>query len=57
MSIVVLKLTDVKGEAEERPQRYPNCKGEIFQLWGGQLRKIRDPQVRTVTVYRYRFPY
>ena len=54
MSIVVLKLPDVKSEAEGRPERCPSCKGETFQRWGGQLRKIRDPQVRYVMVYRYR---
>jgi transposase len=54
MSIVVLKLPDVKSEAEGRPERCPSCKGETFQRWGGQLRQIRDPQVRYVLVYRYR---
>lgn len=53
MSIVVLKLADVKSEAEGRPQRCPSCKGGTFQRWGGRLRKIRDPHVRYVMVYRY----
>lgn len=53
MSIVMLKLPDVKSEAEGRPQRCPSCKGDTFQRWGGRLRKIRDPQVRNVMVYRY----
>ena len=42
MSIVVLKLPDVKRKKEERPKQYPYCKGETFQRWG---------QVR---VYRYK---
>jgi transposase-like protein len=54
MSIVVLKLPDVKSEAEGRPQRCPSCQGNTFQRWGGRLRKIRDPQVGYVMVYRYR---
>jgi hypothetical protein len=54
MSIVVLKLPDVKSEAEKRPGSCPSCQGEILQRWGGRLRKIRDPQVRWVMVYRYR---
>jgi transposase-like protein len=54
MSIVVLKLSDVKSEAEGRPSLCPICKGETFQRWGGQKRKIRDPHVRCVVVYRYR---
>lgn len=54
MSIVVLKLPDVKSEAGGRPQRCPSCKGDTFQRWGGQMRQIRDPHVRCVLVYRYR---
>lgn len=53
MSIVVLKLPDVKSEAGGRPQRCPSCKGDTFQRWGGRLREIRDPRVRYVMVYRY----
>ena len=53
MSIVVLKLPDVKGIAEKRPHHCPSCKGEILQRWGGGMRKIRDPQVKEVLVYRY----
>ena len=34
MSIVVLRLPNVKGESAERPEKCPNCKGEIFQRWG-----------------------
>lgn len=54
MSIVVLKLPDVKVESETRPTRCPACKGELLQRWGGQVRQIRDPQVSRVQVYRYR---
>jgi transposase-like protein len=54
MSIVVLKLPDVKGYNESRPTYCPSCKGEIFQRWGGSLRKIRDHGVKEALVYRYR---
>jgi transposase-like protein len=54
MSIVVLKLPNVKGIAEKRPHHCPSCKGEILQRWGGRERKIRDHQVKAVLVYRYR---
>lgn len=54
MSIVVLKLPDVKATAESRPHQCPVCKGEILQRWGGQKRKIRDHQVKEVIIYRYR---
>jgi len=54
MSIVVLKLPDVKVKSETRPTHCPSCKGEILQRWGGQPRQVRDPQVSRVQVYRYR---
>lgn len=54
MSIVVLKLPDVKRKNKNRPKYCPSCKGEILQRWGGGRRKIRDHQVKRVLVYRYR---
>ena len=54
MSIVVLKLPDVKVAAENRPSRCPACKGDTFQRWGGQVREVKDPHVQAVVVYRYR---
>jgi transposase-like protein len=54
MSIVVLKLPDVKGYIENRPACCPSCKGEILQRWGGRVREIRDHQVKEALVYRYR---
>lgn len=53
MSIIVLKLPEVKVESE-RPSRCPSCKGEIFQRWGKQMKKVRDPQIKQVIVTRYR---
>lgn len=54
MSIVVLKLPDVKGYTENRPHHCPSCKGDILQRWGGSERKIRDHQVKSAIIYRYR---
>jgi len=54
MSIVILQLPDVKSTTERRPSRCPSCSGETFQRWGGSIRRIRDPHVREVVVYRYR---
>jgi uncharacterized protein with PIN domain len=54
MSIVVLKLPGVKVIAEKRPQHCPSCKREILQRWGGNVRIIRDHQVKEALVYRYR---
>ena len=54
MSIVVLKLPNVKSAAEGRPTRCPVCKGETFQRWGGQVRTVKDPHLQQVVVFRYR---
>ena len=53
MSIIVLKLPEVKGKWRATSQ-CPVCKGEILQRWGGQVKRVRDPYVSEVLVYRYR---
>lgn len=54
MSIVVLKLPDVKRKTEERPKRCPYCKGETFQRWGRVRKPVKDVHVRQVQAYRYK---
>jgi len=54
MAIIVLKLPDVKYEPDGRPEKCPSCGNDILQRWGGQAKKIRDPQLKQVVVYRYR---
>jgi hypothetical protein len=54
MTIVVLKLPDVKRRTEERPQTCPYCGGETFQRWGRVQKPVKDIRVRNVKVYRYR---
>lgn len=54
MSIVVLKLPDVKRKTEERPKECPYCDGEIFQRWGQVKKAVRDTMYRNIRVYRYR---
>ena len=54
MTILVLKLPDVKRKTEERPKKCPYCPGETFQRWGKNKKAVRDPRCRTVQVYRYR---
>lgn len=54
MSIVVLKLPDVKQKTEQRPQKCPYCAGETFQRWGQVKKRVKDTRVRNVKVYRYR---
>lgn len=54
MSIVVLKLPDVKRKTEARPRKCRYCEGETFQRWGQVQKPVRDVHVRQVKVYRYR---
>ncbi|MGD8749909.1 MAG: transposase [Anaerolineales bacterium] len=54
MSIIVLRLPDVKRKTEERPQKCPYCGGETFQGWGGVSKAVKDSRHRRVRVHRYR---
>src|SRR5262245_59702125 len=54
MSIVVLKLPNVKRNKEERPKQCPYCEGSTFQRWGRANKPVRDIRIRKVKVYRYR---
>jgi transposase-like protein len=54
MSIVVLKLPDVKRKREARPKNCWYCAGETFQRWGVVHKPVKDVRVRNVKVYRYR---
>jgi hypothetical protein len=53
MSIVVLRLPNIKSKEETRPERCPYCKGETFQRWGEVSKPVRDNELRAVKVYRY----
>jgi len=54
MSIVVLSLPDVKQKTVIRPKECPYCAGETFQRWGGVAKRVIDPHLGEVWVYRYR---
>ena len=54
MTIVVLKLPDVKRKREERPRQCLYCEGETFERWGQVSKPVKDVRVRNVKVYRYR---
>jgi len=54
MSIVILKLPEVKRKTEERPKGCSYCNGETFQRWGEVKKPVRDAFIRKVSVYRYR---
>jgi len=54
MSIVVLKLPDVKRKTGNRPHQCPYCQGQTFQRWGKVRKPVRDSRYRSVEPYRYR---
>jgi len=54
MSIVILKLPNVKRKTETRPRKCPYCDGATFQRWGQVNKPVKDVRVRNVKVYRYR---
>jgi len=54
MSIVVLKLPDVKRETGARPRTCPYCGGGTFQRWGQVKKSVKDTRKRSIRVYRYR---
>lgn len=54
MTIVVLKLPNVKQKTEERPRKCCYCEGETFQRWGQVSKPVKDIRVRHVKVYRYK---
>lgn len=51
---IVIQLPEVQSQARTRPTHCPHCQGETFQRWGGGRKRIKDPQLRRVVVYRYR---
>jgi len=54
MSIVTLRLPEVKREAGKRPEKCPYCNGTILQRWGKVNKPVRDIKMRNVSPYRYR---
>lgn len=54
MSIVTLRLPEVKYCQETRPNQCPYCQGKTFQRWGRAAKRVRDPKYGEVWVYRYR---
>ena len=52
--MIVLQLSQVKRNKIKRPAKCRHCEGETLQRWGGVLKGIKDPKVRTARVYRYR---
>jgi transposase-like protein len=54
MSIVTLRLPDVKRKTTLRPTQCPYCHGKTFQRWGVVTKPVKDNRHRTAMIYRYR---
>ena len=53
MSVVILKLPEVKIKDETRPSNCPYCQGDVFQRWGKVQKPVLDSRIQTVWIYRY----
>jgi hypothetical protein len=54
MTIVTLRLPEVKAAAEKRAEQCPHCGCAILQRWGHVSKPVIDPQIRWALIYRYR---
>ena len=54
MAIVTLRLPEVKAVAEKRPAKCPNCGCAVLQRWGSVTKRVIDPHLTAVLIYRYR---
>jgi len=54
LSIIWLRLPDVKMEPKGRPRRCPHCGSYILQRWGRITKPVRDTHELVVVVHRYR---
>jgi transposase-like protein len=53
MSVIILKLPEVKIKDETRPSNCPYCQGDAFQRWGKIQKPVLDSRIQAVWVYRY----
>ncbi len=54
MSIGTLRLSEVKCYSDKRLEKWQYCGEETFQRWGGVAKRVSDPRLEEVWVYRYR---
>lgn len=54
MTIVTLRLPEVKAATEKRPGKCPHCGCGVLQRWGNVSKPVIDPQVKYALIYRYR---
>lgn len=54
LSIIWLRMPDVKTQPQKRPRRCPYCSSFILQRWGKITKPVRDTHDLQVEVHRYR---
>jgi DNA-directed RNA polymerase subunit RPC12/RpoP len=54
MTIVTLRLPEVKAATEKRAGKCPRCGCAILQRWGNVSKAVIDPRVKEALIYRYR---
>ena len=54
MAIVTIGLTEVNNEIAARPRGCRHCGSTLLQGWGSVSKPLRDPQLKEVTVRRFR---
>jgi transposase-like protein/DNA-directed RNA polymerase subunit RPC12/RpoP len=54
MPILTLRLPDVNLSPSTRPAACPTCGWKRLMRWGTFTKRVRDPQLHNVTVFRYR---
>lgn len=54
LSVIWLRLPQVKTEPQKRPRTCPNCNSYILQRWGRITKPVRDTHELEVEIHRYR---
>lgn len=54
LSIVWLRMPEVKTSPKSRPKQCPHCGSYILQRWGRIIKPVRDTHELEVEVHRYR---
>ena len=54
MAIVMLHLPEVKTATEKRSGKCPHCGCAVLQRWGSVVKRLVDPRLKEVLIYRYR---
>ena len=54
LSVIWLRLPQVKTQPQKRPRTCPNCNSYILQRWGRITKPVRDTHELEVEIHRYR---